>query len=157
MMHKAWSRIEEVSYVFQGHTSNCKVTRLKKIVNFDQNWAFRDCNSSLNSLMDFKWCTKLGVLWKRWPIFSGSSIKFQCHTGWKIDDMNPIWVRLLDRSQLSNPSDLAGFYMKHVICFKPFMLMVLPGFYTQSSSYKLRVVIGHFYLFYKYIAFQTER
>ena len=25
--------------------------------------------------------------------FSGSSIKFQGHMGWKIDDLNPIWVR----------------------------------------------------------------
>ena len=41
--------------------------------------------------------------------FSGSSIKFQGHTGWKIDDLNPIWVRLLGRSQLSNPSDLPCF------------------------------------------------
>ena len=38
--------------------------------------------------------------------FFGSSIKFQGHTGWKIDDLIPIWVRLLGRSQLSNPSDL---------------------------------------------------
>ena len=38
--------------------------------------------------------------------FLGSSIKFQGHMGWKIDDLNPIWVRLLGRSQLSNPSDL---------------------------------------------------
>ena len=39
--------------------------------------------------------------------FSGSSIKFQGHIGWKIDDsVNPIWVRSLGRSHLSNPSDL---------------------------------------------------
>ena len=38
--------------------------------------------------------------------FWGSSIKFQGHTGWKIDEFNQIWVRLLGRSQLSNPSDL---------------------------------------------------
>ena len=38
--------------------------------------------------------------------FSGSSIKFRGHAGWKINDLNPIWVRLLGRSQLSNPSDL---------------------------------------------------
>ena len=54
--------IEEVPYCFlrssiklQGHTA-------KKIANFDQNWAFPDCNSSLNSLMDMKWCTKLDVV-----------------------------------------------------------------------------------------------
>ena len=38
--------------------------------------------------------------------FFGSSIKFPGHTSWKIDEFNPIWVRLLGRSQLSNPSDL---------------------------------------------------
>ena len=39
--------------------------------------------------------------------FLRSSIKFQGHMGWKKpDDFNPIWVRLLGRSQLSNPSDL---------------------------------------------------
>ena len=41
---------------------------------------------------------------------SGSSIKFQGHMGWKIDDLNPVWVRLLGRSQLSNPSDLPCYY-----------------------------------------------
>ena len=49
--------------------------------------------------MATKWCKKLKVA-------LGSSIKFQGHTGWKIDYLNPIWVRLLGRSQLSNPSDL---------------------------------------------------
>ena len=41
--------------------------------------------------------------------FLWSSIKFQGHKGWKIDDLNPICVRLLGRSQLSNPSDLPCF------------------------------------------------
>ena len=39
-----------------------------KIVNFDPNWAFPDCNSSLNSPMVTKWCIKLEVAWKRCPI-----------------------------------------------------------------------------------------
>ena len=38
--------------------------------------------------------------------FSRSYIKFQGHTGWKIDELDQIWARLLGRSQLSNPSDL---------------------------------------------------
>ena len=38
--------------------------------------------------------------------FLGSSTKFQGHTGWKIDYLDPISVRLLGRSQLSNPTDL---------------------------------------------------
>ena len=37
--------------------------------------------------------------------FFRSSIKFQGHTGQKIDDLNPTWVILQGRSQLSNPSD----------------------------------------------------
>ena len=45
----------------QGH-------RGKKIVEFDPDLAFPDCNSSLNSPMATKWCTKLEVAWKRCPI-----------------------------------------------------------------------------------------
>ena len=61
MLHKAWSSMEEVPYYFwrssvkfQGHTA-------KKIVDFDPDWAFPDCNSSLNSPMATKCCTKLEV------------------------------------------------------------------------------------------------
>ena len=42
--------------------------------------------------------------------FFGSSIKFR---GRKIDDSNPIWVRLLGWSQLSNPSDLLCWDIVH--------------------------------------------
>ena len=59
MMHKAWSSIEEVPYCFwrsyvkfQGHAA-------LKIVEFDPNWAFPDCDSSLKSLMATKRRTKL--------------------------------------------------------------------------------------------------
>ena len=68
MIYKAWSSIEEVpccllrlSIKFQGHTG-------QKIANFDPNWAFLDCNWSLNSPMGLKWCTKLDVIQKRCPI-----------------------------------------------------------------------------------------
>ena len=46
------------SVKFQGHMA-------QNIIDFDPNWAFPDCNSSLNSLMAMKWCTKLDVAWKR--------------------------------------------------------------------------------------------
>ena len=50
------------SYVkLQGHTA-------LKIVEFDPDWAFPDCNSSFNSPMATKWCTKLAVALKRCPI-----------------------------------------------------------------------------------------
>ena len=68
MLHKAWSSIEEVPYCFsrsyvkwQGHTA-------LKIVEFDPNWAFPGCNSSLKSPMATKWCIKLEVAKKRCPI-----------------------------------------------------------------------------------------
>ena len=67
-MHRAWCCLEEVPYCllgssvkFQGHTA-------KKVVDFDSNWAFPDCNSSLNSPVATKWCTTLEVAWKRCPI-----------------------------------------------------------------------------------------
>ena len=67
-MYKAWSSIEVVlcrfwrsSVKFQGHTA-------LKIVEFEPDWAFPDCNSSLNSPMATKWCTKLEVALKRCPI-----------------------------------------------------------------------------------------
>ena len=73
MMHKAWCYLEEVPYCFsrsyvkfQGHTAH-------KIVDFDPNWAFPDCNSSLNSPMAMKWCTKHEAAQERCPIV------FQCH------------------------------------------------------------------------------
>ena len=101
MMHKAWSSIEEVSLCFsrsyvelQGHTA-------RKVVDFDPNWAFPDCNIFGYEMKNKGWCCKEDVPY----YFSGSSIKFQGH-GRKINDFNPIWVRLLSKSQLSNPSDL---------------------------------------------------
>ena len=42
--------------------------------------------------------------------FLRSSIKFEDHTGQKIDDLNPTWVILLGRSQLSNPSNWPCFW-----------------------------------------------
>ena len=65
MATKWWTKLEvawkRCPIVFQGYPSNCKVTQLLKNVEFDPNWAFPDCNSSLNSPMATKWCTKLEV------------------------------------------------------------------------------------------------
>ena len=43
-----------------------------------------------------------------------SSIKFQGITGWKIDDLSPIWARLLGRSQQSNPPICLVFIKKEI-------------------------------------------
>ena len=108
MIHRAWSSIVEVPYCFsrsyvkfQGHTA-------LKIVEFDPNWAFPDCNSSLNSPMAMKCCTKLETAKERCPIvFQGHPSNFKV-TRYKT---SPILTqierfRTIGRSQLSNPSDL---------------------------------------------------
>ena len=114
-MQKAWSNIQVVPYCFsrssiksQGHTG-------QKIADFDPNLGFPGCNPGLNSPMALKWFTKLDVVYKSCPVVFRSSIKFQGHTGRKIDDLNPIWV---GRSQLSNPSDLTCFHNDNLRCHK---------------------------------------
>ena len=108
MMHRPWSSIVEVpncfsrsNVKFQGHTA-------LKIVKFYRNWAFLDSNSSLNSLMVMKCCTKLETAKERCPIV------FQSHpSNFKVtrDKTSPLLTRIgrfrtIGRSQLSNPSDL---------------------------------------------------
>ena len=61
MMHKAWCCLEEVPYCFSRSSVKFQGLRPKKIVEFDPDWAFPDYNSSLNSPMATKWCTKLEV------------------------------------------------------------------------------------------------
>ena len=61
MIHKAWSSIEKMPYCFWGSSVKFLGHTAKKIVDFDPNWAFPDCNSNLNSPKGMKWCTKLEV------------------------------------------------------------------------------------------------
>ena len=68
MMHKAWCSIEEVPYCFPRSSIKFQGHKGQKIAEFDRNWAFPECNFCLNSLMDFKWYTKLDVVKKRCPI-----------------------------------------------------------------------------------------
>ena len=108
MVHRAWSSIVEVPYCFsrsyvkfQGHTT-------LKIIEFDPNWAFPDSNSSLNSPMAMKCCTKLETAKERCPIvFQGHPSNFKVTR----DKTSPILTQIgsfqiIGRSQLSNPSDL---------------------------------------------------
>ena len=108
MMHKAWSSIEEVPYCFWRSSVKFQSHIALKIVEFDSNWEFPDCNSSLNSPMAMKCCTKLETAKKRCSIF------FQGHpSNFKVtrDKTSLILTqigrfRTIGRSQLSNPSDL---------------------------------------------------
>ena len=108
MMHKAWSSIEEVPYCFSRSSVKFHGHTALKIVEFDPNWAFPDCNSSLNSPMAMKCCTKLETAKERCPIvFQGHSWNFKVTR----DKTSPILIQIgrfwtIGRSQLSNPSDL---------------------------------------------------
>ena len=121
MLHKAWSSREEMPYCFwrssvkfQGHTA-------LKIVEFDPTWAFPDCNSSLNSPMAMKCCTKLETAKERWPIvFQGHPSNFKVTR----DKTSPILTqigcfRTIGQSQLSNPSDLPCYL--YTICTLKFL------------------------------------
>ena len=107
MRHKAWSDIDEVLYSFFKvihHFSRSHGTKNR--------WFWPELSVS-GQYLQFEFTKGFEMLHKTWCnvkevpyTFSSSSIKFQGHTGWKIDDLNPILVRLLGPSQLSNPSDL---------------------------------------------------
>ena len=60
-----------------------------KIVDFDPNWAFPDCNSSFNSPMATKWCTKLEVAYKRSPIVLKVIRQISRSRGTKMADFDP--------------------------------------------------------------------
>ena len=94
------------SVKFQGHTA-------LKIVEFDPKWAFPDCNSSLNSPMAMKCCTKLETAKERCPIvFQGHPSNFKV-TRYKTSSiLTQIGrFRTIGQSQLSNPSDLPCFIL----------------------------------------------
>ena len=111
MMHKAWNTIEEVPYCFSRSSVKFQGHAAPKIVEFDPDWAFPDCNSSLNSPMAMKCYTKLETAKERCPIvFQGHSSNFKVTQ----DKTSPILTqigrfRTIGRSQLSNPSDLPCF------------------------------------------------
>ena len=108
MMHRAWSSIVEVPYCFSRSSVKFQGHAALKIVEFDPNWAFPDCNSSLNSPMAMQCCTKLETAKERCPIvFQGHPSNFKV-TRYKT---SPILTqigrfRTIGQSQLSNPSDL---------------------------------------------------
>ena len=108
MMHRAWSSTVEVPYCFSRSYVKFQGHPALKIVEFDPNWAFPDCNSSLNLSMAMKCCTKLETAKERCSIvFLGHPSNFKV-TRYKTSlILTQIGhFRTIGRSQLSNPSDL---------------------------------------------------
>ena len=108
MMHRAWSSTVEVPYCFSRSYVKFQGHLALKFVEFDPNWAFPDCNPSLNLPMAMKCCTKLETAKERcYIVFLGHPSNFKV-TRYKT---SPILTqigrfRTIGRSQLSNPSDL---------------------------------------------------
>ena len=139
MMHRAWSSTVEVPYCFsrpyvkfQGHPA-------LKIVKFDPNWAFPDCNSSLNLPMAMKCCTKLATAKERCSIvFLGHPSNFKV-TRYKT---SPILTqighfRTIGRSQLSNPSDLpCSFHIFHNMSY-------IPAIWIRTQIYNIPLSCYH--------------
>ena len=146
MMHRPWSSIVEVPYCFsrsnvkfQGHTA-------LKIVKFYRNWAFLDSNSSLNSLMVMKCCTKLETAKERCPIV------FQSHpSNFKVtrDKTSPLLTRIgrfrtIGRSQLSNPSDLPCSPCSHhriIMKFSGVITMVKSDVHAKGQGQRSKVKV----------------
>ena len=131
MMHKAWSSIEEVPYCFSRSSVKFQGHIALKIVEFDSNWAFPDCNSSLNSPMAMKCCTKLETAKKRCPIvFQGHPSNFKVTRDKKSPILTQIGrFRTIGRSQLSNPSDLPCW-----LCSHHRIIMKFSGVITNDKS-----------------------
>ena len=133
MMHKAWSGIEEVPYCFSRSSIKFQGDIALKIIEFDSNWAFPECNSSLNSPMAMKCCTKLETAKKRCLIvFQGHPSNFKVTR----DKTSPIFTqigrfRTIGRSQLSNPSDLPCYIC--ILFFYPLLPSVPKALFVFSS------------------------
>ena len=131
-------------WLVQGHPSNFKDTRLKKIVDFDQNWALPDCNSSLNSPMALKWCTKFDVVIEMVPYcFPRSSIKFQGNTGQKIANYFYLnWAFPDCNFSLNSPMDLKSCTKLDVLYKRcPIIFQGHPSNFKVTRAEKLMIWI----------------
>ena len=156
-MHRAWSSIVEVPYCFSRSYVKFQGQTALKIVDFDLNWVFPDCNSSLNSPMAMKCCTELERAKERCSIvFQGHPSNFKV-TRYKT---SPIFTeierfRTIGRSQLSNPSDLPCCWMYHssvlynsynVILFE--CIFILGPFFHEDNWWEIWARIFNWMLLY---------
>ena len=149
MMHRAWSSIVEVPYCFSRSYVKFQGQTALQIVEFDLNWAFPDCNSSLNSPMAMKCCTKLETAKERCSIVcQGHPSNFKV-TRYKT---SPIFTeierfRTIGRSQLSNPSDLPCFlfevssYLEFSQC--RFTSLLKGDAWQQSTQIDKMTIVSH--------------
>ena len=102
-MHKAWHSKEEVPYCFSRSSIKFWGHTRQKNHQFWPELSFSGLQLQFEFTDGFE---MMHNVWHSTYWFFWSSIEFQGHTGRKIDNLNPVRVRLLGRSLLSNPSDL---------------------------------------------------
>ena len=154
MMHKAWSSIEEVPYCFarssvklQGHTA-------LKIVDFDPNWAFPDCISSLESLMATKWCTKLEVALKRCPIvFQGHPSNFKVTRLWKWLNLTQIGrfrtvIQVWNHRWLRNDAQSLKWHSRGVLLFFKVMCQSSRSHGSKNRRFWPKLAVSGLYLLF---------
>ena len=119
---------------FRGHAG-------QKIANFDPNWAFTNCNSSLTSPMALKWCTKLDVVKKRSPIVFQGQIS-RSHR-MKYCQFRPKLSFFLDcNSGLNSPMDLKWCTMLDIVQKKyPIVFLGHPSNFTVTQAEKSSIWI----------------
>ena len=93
---KTWSSIEGVPYCFssscvkfQGHTG------YKKIFDFDPNWAFLECNSSLNSLEALKQHRRGALLFFQGHLSDSNVTRENIAyfaPYWGLRNVSPVWI-----------------------------------------------------------------
>ena len=146
MMHRAWSSIVEVLYCFSRSYIKFQGHMALKIVEFDPNWAFPDCNSSLNSPMAMKCCTKLETAKERCPfVFQGHPSNFKVtpyKTSQILTQIGRFWT--IGQSQLSNPSDLPCSPCSHhriITKFSGVITMVRSDVHAKGKGQKSKVKV----------------
>ena len=106
MMHKARSSIKEVPYCFSRSYVKLQCHTAKKSSNLTQIGRFLSVTPVWIHWWIWNDTQSLMLYGRRALLFFGVIHQISRSHGRKIDDLNPIWVRLLGRSLLSNPSDL---------------------------------------------------
>ena len=151
-------QIQFESTKFQGHAGQKKTAILTPIERFQtanpvwihqisrsrgsKNRQFWPQLSASRLQIQFEFTDGFEMMHKAWHsieevlyCFSRSSIKLQGHKGWKIDYLNPIWVILLGRSQLWNPSDLP--------CFIKISQKFVPNGSFNSVTALVQITLSH--------------
>ena len=137
MLHRAWNSKGEMPFCFPRSSIKFQGHMALKIVQFDPNWAFPDCNFSLNSPMTMKCCTELETTKERCPIvFQGHPSNFKVTRDKTSLILSQIGhFRTIGRSQLSNPSDLPCW----MTCIQNinFVLLLAAAIYIESPPFSI--------------------